>query len=165
MPSSLRSTDAPLARLYEAEAALRWRAARVGGRLELPSSAMWLLQLASHADAALDDLAGLAEAGDTGWPRSSSSARAWARGAAAWLGDLLPSDAAGVYRSIAADVRRDIDLASDLRSSAIARGDLRLAGWCALWIEQRSHLADGLARSLAEGAAAPAGALVETPVR
>jgi hypothetical protein len=165
-PMQATPTHVKMARLYEAETAMRGRAARVGARLELPSSALWLLQLASHADAALDDLGALADGGEGTLPGGASAVRAWARGAAGWFGDLIPPDAAGVYRAIAADMRRDIDLACDLRSEAIARRDLRLAAWCALWIDQRSCLADSLTASLAEiERAQPASVWVETPVR
>lgn len=146
-----------LARLYEAEATMRSRCARIGARLEIATSAMLLLQLASHADAALDDLSSFADtmnvAANTGW----GWLRLWARASLEWLIDLFRvQSAADGYRSVVTGARRDIELGSELRSQALSAGDARLAKWCALWIDQRSRLADGLAASL--DAAAPAAA-------
>jgi hypothetical protein len=160
--------DALLARMYEAEVATRSRSARIGARLEIATSAMVLLQLASHADAALEDLSSLADASNvpvsTGW----AWLRAWARASFEWLAELFSvrSVAAG-YRCVVTAVRRDIELASALRAAATAAGDTRMARWCALWIEQRSGLADGLAASLdaLEPAPIAGGIFVETAVR
>ncbi len=157
-----------LARLYEAEAAMRSRSARIGARLEIATSAMVLLQLASHADAALDDLSSFAEAKSvvlhTGW----AWLRFWARATRGWLVDLFSiQSVSDGYRCVVLAARRDIELASGLRAAALAGGDARMARWCALWIDQRTRLADDLAATL--DAAAPAavagGVLVETAAR
>jgi hypothetical protein len=157
-----------LSRLYEAEAAMRSRSARIGARLEIATSAMVLLQLASHADAALEDLSSLADASDvpvsTGW----GWLRVWARASFEWLADLFSvRGVAAGYRCVETTARRDIELASALRAAATAAGDTRMARWCALWIEQRSGLADGLAASLdaVEPAPITGGIFVETALR
>jgi hypothetical protein len=162
-----RTSDpaALLARLYEAEAAMRSRSARIGARLEIATSAMVLLQVASHADAALDDLSSFADAMNValntwwGWLRVAAQATV------AWVVDLfsVQSVAAG-YQCVVRAARRDVEIAAALRAAALSSGDARMAKWCALWIEQRTALADGLAASL--DTAEPAiVALVETAAR
>jgi hypothetical protein len=155
-----------LARLHEAEGVIRSRSARIGARLELAASAMVLLQLASHADAALDDLSTFAEAagvslfGGWGW------LRAWVRASVDWIAELFSiGTVADRYRGIVVAARREIEMASALRSAALAAGDLRTATWCALWIDQRSRLADGVEASLSEPDVVSGGILAESAAR
>lgn len=153
-------------RLYEAEASMRGRSARIGARLEVAASAMLLLQLASHADAALDDLTSFAEAAEVPAQTRWGWMRVWARGFVEWLADLLWIGAVSDgYRAIVAIARRDIELASSLRAASLASGDGRVAAWCALWIEQRSRLAEALAATLSEPEGVSAGSILVQATR
>jgi hypothetical protein len=155
--------EALLARLHEAEGVMRSRSARIGARLELAASAMLLLQLASHADAALEDLTSFAEVTGVSLFRGWGWIRVWVRAAFDWIAELLSiGTVTDRYRMVVAAARRDIELASALRSASLAAGDVRTATWCALWIEQRSSLADGLEASLSEPALVAAGVLAES---
>ena len=143
-------------RLFRAEDALRRRCAIVGARLELAASALVLLEVVCHADAALDDLDRLAESRGVVVLTLSSRLRVLFGTVAGWLGDLWPVSATRVYEALLAEMQRSLALASSLRDDCAESGDDRMAAWCALWTEQRASLADRLAATLVEPSRAEA---------
>lgn len=150
--------------LFQAEGAMRRRCAVVAARLELVSSALVLLEVACHADAALEDLDGLADARGIVLETTSSRLRTWAGSVTGWVGDLWPAAAVSGYSAVLTEMRRNVALATALRRTCLATGDRRMAEWCAMWTEQRTRLAHRLAATLAEpapGSQTPAPALRE----
>lgn len=139
---------AELAVFFQAEDALRRRCAMVASRLELSASALVLLEVVCHADAALDDLVLLAEARGVVLDTLPIHLRVWAAGARQWAMDLWPSAATRGYRALLLDIRRHVPIATSLRRLSLESGDRRTADWCAIWTEQRESLADRLAVSL-----------------
>jgi hypothetical protein len=138
-----------VAHLFRAEDAIRRRCALVASRLELAASALVLLEVACHADAALDDLDSLANARGIVLETASSRVRAWVAVLFGWIGDLWPASATRGYQELLGEMRRNLALASTLRASCVESGDRRMADWCALWTEQRAELAERLSASLA----------------
>lgn len=138
-----------LAVLFQAEDALRRRCAIVASRLELRASALVLLQVACHADAALEDLGNLAAARGVVLDTVPSQIRVWMAGLVNWAFDLWPSRASRGYCAVLAEMRRHVFIAASLRRESLESGDGRAADWCALWTEQRQGLADRLAATLA----------------
>jgi hypothetical protein len=139
-----------LAVFFQAEDALRRRCAMVASRLELSASALVLLEVVCHADAALDDLALLAESQGLVLDTFPTHLRVWAAGAIQWATDLWPSSATRGYRALLVEMRRHVPMATSLRRASLESGDRRMADWCAIWTEQREGLADRLAVSLAQ---------------
>jgi hypothetical protein len=137
-----------LVRLYHAEGALRRRCAIVASRLELAASALVLLEVACHADAALDDLDALAEARGVVLVTLTSGLRAWFGAVAAWLSDLWPIAAERVYGAVLAEMQANAAIASSLQRACVASRDARAADWCDLWSEQRAALAARLGATL-----------------
>jgi hypothetical protein len=148
--TTLTQFQAPtqVAHLFRAEDAIRRRCTLVASRLELAASALVLLEVACHADAALDDLDNLADARGIILETASSRVRAWVSVLFAWLGDLWPASATHGYWDLLEEMRRNLALAKSLRASCVASGDRRMADWCALWTEQRAELANRLSASL-----------------
>ena len=147
-----------LAVLFQAEDALRRRCAIVASRLELSASALVLLEVACHADAALEDLGTLAEARGIVLDTLPSLIRHWLVGFASWAVDLWPSSASRGYRALLAEMRRDVFLAASLHRECLESGDRRAADWCALWTAQRQGLVNRLATTLAHEQSAVADA-------
>lgn len=144
-----RRQHVELAILFQSEDALRRRCAIVASRLELSASALVLLEVACHADAALEDLDGLAEARGVVLDTLPSLIRLWLAGVVNWAVDLWPASASHGYRALLADMRRDVFIAASLRRESLESGDRRAADWCALWTQQREGLANRLADTLA----------------
>jgi hypothetical protein len=140
--------------LFQAEDAMRRRCAAVAARLELASSALVLLEIVCHADAALDDLDGLAMARGIVLETMTSRLRTWLAAVVGWVGGLWPTAATHGYSAVLLEMRRNVAIGSAMRRSALSAGDKRMADWCAMWTEQRTRLAHRLAATLAEAPAA-----------
>ena len=146
---------AHLVLLFQAEDAMRRRCAIVASRLELVTSALVLLDVVCHANAALDDLDNLADARGIVLETASSRLRAWIAVLVHWVADLWPASAARGYRGLLVEMRRSLALGDSLRAVCVESGDGRMADWCALWSEQRVTLAERLAATLAAVPGAP----------
>jgi hypothetical protein len=144
--------QAQLVLLFHAEDAIRRRCARVAARLELTASALVLLEVACHADAALADLDDLAGARGIVLDTRTARVRAWVDAVFWWAIGLWPVSAARGYRVLLAGMQRNLALASMLRHACVESNDSRLADWCALWSQQRTTLAQRLAETLDQAA-------------
>lgn len=139
-----------LALLFDAEDSMRKRCAVVASRLELAPSALVLLEVACHADAALDDIDTLASARGVALDTAASRAQAWIGSVARWVTNLWPASALREYVALLVEMRRVLAIGGSLRAASAAAGDTRMADWCALWTEQRALLANRLEATLAE---------------
>jgi hypothetical protein len=149
--AEVQQQRALLSVLFHGEDAVRRRCAIVAARLEIVTSAMVLLEVACHADAALDDLDTLAAARGVVLETVSARVWSWAAVAATWAGHLWPSPVFREYRVVLAAMRQNLPVAARLGRTCADCGDRRLADWCALWTEQRLGLAARLEATLAGG--------------
>ncbi len=139
-----------LALLIAAEETTRRRCAVVASRLELAASALVLLEVVCHADAALDNLDNLASSRGVALATPASRLRAWLGSIAWWLADLWPASALRGYGALLAEMQRTLTMGHALGEASAAAGDRRMADWCALWSGQRAVLVERLAATLAD---------------
>jgi hypothetical protein len=137
--------------LYQAEQAALSHCTMVAQRLELGRCSVSLLEVACHADAALEDLPMLAERRNISLTRVGLAIGRLGTSLRTFMVDVV-LDTLGNYRTTLEDMRRGLDVAGRLKVAADSAGDDVLAGWCALYVAQRGPMIDRITRELAAAA-------------
>lgn len=143
-----------LPELFLTEESAQRQCATVVRRLDFALPSLPLLEVVNHADAALDDLRGLAELRGVRLGNLANAVAAFVASVGRAVSAALFEPYVGYARAVD-EMRRGVALGRRLRDAAVSRGDGVLAEWCTLWLGQRSPMVGRIEQQLASAGVTP----------